>query len=265
MLGTFLIVVLGNPLAAFLITRAFRRPLATALTMAASLAQIGEFSFILSGLGVGLHLLPDQAHDFILAGAILSIMVNPLLFALVERLRPVLEHRAAGPEAAVAAETAAPAELPVSRLTGHAVLVGFGRVGRLVGEALLASGRTILVIEDRAELASELATRGIEAIAGNAADAARRQGGQYRVRRAGSSSPSPMPSRPARSSSRRARANPTLEIVARAHSDAEVDYLKGYGADLIIMGEREIARAMIEHLLGEPLKGPGEAVVPPPP
>jgi monovalent cation:H+ antiporter-2, CPA2 family len=263
-LGTFLIVVLGNPLAAFLITRAFRRPVATALTMAASLAQIGEFSFILSGLGIQLHLLPDQARDFILAGAILSIMVNPLFFALIERLKPWLERHAAGPEAALALEPAAPVELPVSRLAGHAVLVGFGRVGRLVGEALLGSDRPILVVEDRAELVSELAGRGVEAIAGNAATPlVARAANIAQARWLIVAIPNAFEASQIVEQAR--AANPTLEIVARAHSDAEVDYLKGYGADLIIMGEREIARAMIEHLLGEPLKDPGAAVVPSPP
>ncbi len=263
-LATFLIVSFGNPLAAFVITRAFRQPLATALTMAASLAQIGEFSFILSGLGVELHLLPDRARDFILAGAILSILVNPFLFALVDRLKPLLERREGKATGAPGGGAAAKPELPQSLLTGHAVLIGFGRVGSLVGEALLAQARPLLVIEDRAELAAPLKARGIEVITGNAAaPPVAKSANIARARWLIVAIPNAFE---AGEIVEQARAiNPTLDIVARAHSDAEVDYLKGFGADLIIMGEREIARGMIEYLLGAPAEQVAGAPIQPQP
>ena len=94
MLATLFIIVIGKSVAAFLIVIAFRYPIATALMISASLAQIGEFSFILAELGVGLNLLPEQGRDLILAGAILSIVLNPLMFAGVDRLKPWLEKRA---------------------------------------------------------------------------------------------------------------------------------------------------------------------------
>jgi CPA2 family monovalent cation:H+ antiporter-2 len=263
-LATFLIVTIGNPLAAFFITRAFRRPLATALTMAASLAQIGEFSFILAGLGVELQLLPDQGRDLILAGAILSILVNPFLFAFLDRLKPWLERREGKAAGALGRPAVAKPELPQTQLSGHAVLIGFGRVGSLVGEALLAKERPLLVIEDRPEVAASLKARGIEVITGNAAaPAVAKSANVGRARWLVVAIPNAFE---AGEIVEQARAvNPTLEIVARAHSDAEVDYLKGFGADFIIMGEREIARGMIEHLLGPSADVAAAAFIPPQP
>jgi monovalent cation:H+ antiporter-2, CPA2 family len=261
-IATCLIVVLGKSLPAFIITWAFRRSLATALTMAASLAQIGEFSFILAGLGIEFHMLPDQGRDFILAGAIVSILLNPFLFAFLDRLTPWLERREG--RAAGAPSEPARVELPQTQLTGHAVLVGFGRVGSLVGEALLAARRPLLVIEDRAEVAAGLKARNIEVIAGNATTGAvARATALGRARWLVVAIPNAFE---AGEIVEQARAvNPTLEIVARAHSDAEVDYLKGFGADFIIMGEREIARGMIERLLGSATDREPAGYVPPQP
>src|SRR5690606_36031823 len=83
LLATFAIIVLGKSVAAFAIVRAFGHPTRTALTVSASLAQIGEFSFILAGLGTGLGILPPEGRDLILAGAILSIFANPFVFTAV--------------------------------------------------------------------------------------------------------------------------------------------------------------------------------------
>ncbi|TPK89910.1 cation:proton antiporter, partial [Mesorhizobium sp. B2-4-17] len=94
-LATLAIIVIGKSLAAFVIVVAFGYPLATALMISASLAQIGEFSFILAELGVGLKLLPEQGRDLILAGAILSIVLNPLMFLVIDWMKPWLEARAA--------------------------------------------------------------------------------------------------------------------------------------------------------------------------
>jgi CPA2 family monovalent cation:H+ antiporter-2 len=261
-IATCLIVVLGKSLPAFIITWVFRRSLATALTMAASLAQIGEFSFILAGLGIEFHMLPAQGRDLILAGAIVSILLNPFLFALLDRLTPWLERREDRP--AGAPSEPARVELPQTQLTGHAVLVGFGRVGSLVGEALLAAGRPLLVIEDRAEVAAGLKARSIEVITGNAtAGAVAKAAALARARWLVVAIPNAFE---AGEIVEQARAvNPTLEIVARAHSDAEVDYLKGFGADFIIMGEREIARGMIERLLGSSADREPAGYVPPQP
>jgi CPA2 family monovalent cation:H+ antiporter-2 len=245
-LATFLIVVGGNALVAFLIVLALRRSVFAALTSAAALSQIGEFSFILAGLGVSLQLLPETGRDLILAGAILSILVNPLLFFALDKFRP----RASGP---TRKQPAAPSErqvaepLPVTALNDHAVIVGCGRVGSLVADAMEASGQPFLVIEERSEIVDKLRARGIEAISGNAAQAglltaANLAGARWFI----SAIPNPFENGNLIEQAR--AANPDLEIIARAHSDEEVEHLTKFGANLIIMGEREIARGITEHI-----------------
>jgi CPA2 family monovalent cation:H+ antiporter-2 len=262
-LVTFLIVTVGKSLPPFAIAMIFHRPMSTAVTMAASLAQIGEFSFILASLGVDLHLLDEKARDFILAGSILSIMVNPFLFAILDRVTPWLERRERAAGAPAGEPLAARVELTPTRLTGHAVLVGYGRVGSLVGQALLKAGRPLLVIEDRAEIAAALKAKGVETIAGNATSAPVAKAANIaQARWLVVAIPNGFEAGEIVEQAR--AANPTLEILARAHSDAEVEYLKGFGADFIIMGEREIAQAMIGHLLGPPA-GEAPAFVPPAP
>jgi CPA2 family monovalent cation:H+ antiporter-2 len=258
-IATLLIIMIGKSAGAFLIVLAFRHPVATALTISASLAQIGEFSFILAGLGVQLGLLPEQGRDLILAGALLSIVLNPLAFAVADRARPLIEnmhlfghHReatvAAGGDAAAAADAAVPPdpELPrQTQLTDHVVLVGYGRVGGLVGASLKGSGQPFLVIEDADLIVARLREEGIETIVGNAASA-------HILKAANLSEASqllvaiPNAFEAGQVVQQARAANPDLQIVARAHSDAEVDHLTGLGANVVIMGEREIALAMIE-------------------
>src|SRR4051794_11965844 len=129
-LATFAVIVAGNALVAFAIVLAFHYSLRTALTLAASLSQIGEFSFILAGLGVDLKILPQAGRDLILAGALLSILVNPALFIAVDRLSPWLEKREQVSPASTQVGREA-AELLTTSLQDHAVLVGYGRVGSL--------------------------------------------------------------------------------------------------------------------------------------
>ncbi|HYD32766.1 MAG TPA: YbaL family putative K(+) efflux transporter, partial [Azospirillaceae bacterium] len=140
--ATLAIILFGKSVAAFLIVRAFGRSTGTALTISASLAQIGEFSFILAGLGVGLGILPAVGRDLILAGAILSILLNPMLFALISRFTRVQEETDAEPSPGIARTKAR---------EGHTILIGYGRVGALVGAGLKEAGRPFIVVEDGAE------------------------------------------------------------------------------------------------------------------
>ncbi|MGE3832206.1 MAG: YbaL family putative K(+) efflux transporter [Parvibaculaceae bacterium] len=251
LIATLFIIVIGKSLAAFLIVVAFRHPPSTALTISASLAQIGEFSFILAELGVGLGILPTEARDLILAGAILSIVINPLAFAAIDAVLPRLERKpkpaektpaATGDEMAPDAE---PTDLPeVPPLKGHVVVVGHGRVGSRVAEALVAEGRACVVIEDSDVAAQRLQEKGIPVIAGNAArheilDAAQLATAEAIV----IAIPNVFE---AGTIAERARAvNPFIRIIGRAHADEEVEHLQKLGANLVIMGEREIARGMI--------------------
>ncbi|HEX2529629.1 MAG TPA: YbaL family putative K(+) efflux transporter [Geminicoccus sp.] len=245
LLGTLLIIVLGKSIAAYLIVRAFGRSAGTACTIAASLAQIGEFSFILATLGVSTGLLPEAGRDLILAGAIISILLNPVVFALADRLAPARpdERKEQGGRQVDEEERDAP--VPTS-LSGHTVLVGYGRVGRVVGAGLRDAGEPFLVIEDRDGPADAARANGAEVMSGNAADplvlkAANLANARRLFVAIAQSFEAGQVVEQARA------ANPTLEILARAHSDAEQEYLHRLGATQTILGESEIARAMLRH------------------
>ncbi|AVO45311.1 YbaL family putative K(+) efflux transporter [Phreatobacter cathodiphilus] len=261
-LATLFIIIIGKSLAAFLIVLAFRYPKGTALTISASLAQIGEFSFILAELGVGLKLLPQEGRDLILAGAILSIMLNPAVFAAAGWIKRRVDQGQAGapapadsasdPTAEAATAPAAPAptddEEPQSTaLAGHTVLVGYGRVGSLVGEGLRAQGIPYLVIEDATRPQARLRDEGVETIAGNAVQgdilASANIAGARRLIVA-----IPNAFEAGQIVETAKAANPALIIIARAHSDAEVEHLTNLGAGTVIMGEQEIARGIIAEI-----------------
>jgi CPA2 family monovalent cation:H+ antiporter-2 len=246
-LATFIIIVVGKSLAALGIVLAFRHPLGTAMTISASLAQIGEFSFILAGLGVALGLMPEEGRDLILAGALLSILFNPVLFMALDHFGPLLEKydpaRAAGASAEAPPE---PAPIEITDQIGHAVLVGFGRVGGRIGEALLNLGTPLFVIDEKDQIVAGLAARHIRAIAGNATTVLR----AANLAQAKSLFVAIPDSFEAGQIVDQARmANSGLEIIAWAHSDAEAKYLTDYGANEVILGAEEIADAMVARYL----------------
>lgn len=266
-LATVLIIIFGKSILAFLIVVAFRRPVGTALTISASLAQIGEFSFILAALGVGLGILPPEGRDLVLAGSIISIILNPVIFVVLDLLRPALEHRFGRPAEALggaaaertepdlvtaAPRTAAaeaptetePTEVPTAQ-TGHVIIVGFGRVGSVVGEALLEAKTPFLVVEDAEGRANAARALGIEVVVGNAAASkvltlANVAGATTVV----IAIPNAFEAGQAVEQAR--KQNPKLLIVARAHSDEEETHLKTLGADVVILGEREIGLGMVD-------------------
>ncbi|KPF68827.1 sodium:proton antiporter [Bosea sp. AAP35] len=251
LLATLAIILVGKSLAAWLIMRAYGKSNGVALTISASLAQIGEFSFILAGLGVSLAILPAQARDLILAGAILSILLNPVLFALVDRFAVESPSAKQKPRPGlVEPEPAPPPPMPPdvdivpTTLSGHMVVVGYGRVGTLLGAGLLARGEKLLVIEEQPEAVAAARRDGAELLIGNAADpAVLAASGLARARRLFVAIPQSFEA--GQVCEQAQRDNPALPIVARAHSDAEVAHLTRCGATLTIMGEAEIARAML--------------------
>jgi CPA2 family monovalent cation:H+ antiporter-2 len=235
LLATLFIIIVGKSVAAFLIVRLFGRSKATALTISASLAQIGEFSFILATLGVSLALLDPVARDLILAGAILSIMVNPALFALIDRF--------ALPDGVTIGTP------PQATATGHIVLVGCGRVGRLVGKGLADAGERLTIVECSDDIDGMPTGDNIEFVMGNAANPETLK--RAEIDKAKTLFVAIPDTFEAGQIVEQARAmNPALEIVARAHSDDEVAYLEGRGADRTILGESEIARRMVAQALG---------------
>lgn len=262
-LATVFIIVIGKSVAAFLIVVLFRKGISTALTISASLAQIGEFSFILADLGVGLKLIPGEARDFILAGAIISIILNPLMFYLSERLRPRFEamavRRSGGGAAAKETDTATLGPEPIPDIAqddvapaalahdGHCVLVGYGRVGRIVAANLKTAKVPLVVIEESDALVSDLHAEGMDAIAGHAASPGLLA--LANIGRARSLVVAIPDAFEAGNIVESAKAlNGHLLVIARAHSDAEVEHLTKLGADTVIIGEREIANGMLKRL-----------------
>jgi CPA2 family monovalent cation:H+ antiporter-2 len=251
LIATVFIIVIGKSVAAFLIVIAFRHPVATALTISASLAQIGEFSFILAELGVSLDLLPTAVRDLILAGAILSIVLNPLAFAAIDFLLPRLDRpkraEAPLPETGQEPVTADEEESIIPPLKDHVIIVGHGRVGSRIATALAAEGRACVVIEDSDVAVQRLQATGVHVIAGNATRPEILTAAQLAAADAiAIAIPNVFE---AGTIAERARAaNPFIKIIGRAHADEEVEHLQKLGANLVIMGEQEIARGMIAAL-----------------
>jgi CPA2 family monovalent cation:H+ antiporter-2 len=266
-LATVGIIVVAKSAAALAIVRAFGRPWGTAATIAASLAQIGEFSFILATLGVSLNLMPEKGRELILAGAIISILLNPLLFMLLDRLKPWIEARDGTPAspaqpAAAAAATAtitpavAPAPSQVSKppvaaeietttQQGHTVLVGCGSIGKWVCEALEKANVPLFVIEEKDEIVTKLKARGIEAVAASA-PASLVAANLPQATALFVAVPEAFEAGQIVAQAR--SVNRDLYIVAHAHSDEEAAYLANYGASAIVQGAREIADAMVGRL-----------------
>ena len=233
-LATLAIIVVGKSAVAWLIVRAFGRSNTTALTVAASLAQIGEFSFILIGLGIELGLVPHEARDLVLAGAILSIVLNPLVFKLM--VRPQAEETEVSPQ---------PAPLP----TGHDVIVGYGRVGSWIGAELARAGLSLVVIEASDDGLEKARRDGARTIVGNAAAPdILAEANLAGARRLYVTAPEAFEAGQIVEQAR--AANPSLEILARAHSDEAAAHLSTLGATLVVMGEREIADRMLKHAHG---------------
>jgi CPA2 family monovalent cation:H+ antiporter-2 len=230
---------------------AFRYPLNTALTVSASLAQIGEFSFILVGLGVTLNVLPADAQSLILAAALITITLNPLVFAAIEPLQAWIRSRSTLARALERSDDPL-AELPMTidqkRLTGHVVLVGYGRVGRRIGEALTARGIPIVVAEQNRELVETLRERGLAAVSGDAAEpAVLIQAHIARARMLVIAIPDSV--RAQRMLEIAKMLKPDVVSVIRTHDDdEETQRLHGNG-QTVFSGEHELALSMTRHVV----------------
>lgn len=234
LIATVVIILVFRSLISVGLLKLFGQSRETAATVTASRAQIGEFSFILAGLGLQLGLMPEAANDLILGGAIISIMMSPLIFAIADRIGKRVEI-------VKVATRVAPAPAPPKRV----VLVGYGRVGSLIGKALDDAGATYSVIEDREDLVELLNSRGVAVVPGNAIS-------KDTMEKAGVAKADlmfvtvPDGFEAGRIVELARTLNPNVKVYVRAHSDAEVEHLRTFGADLIVSGEQEIADAMIE-------------------
>jgi len=246
-----LIIMLGKTLAAIALVLLFRYPLNTALTVGVSLAQIGEFSFILAGMGVALGLLPPQGQSLVLAGALVSIAANPALFAGVEPARRWILVRSALARRLEQREDPL-AALPMSTdqrmLQDQVVLVGYGRVGRRIAHSLDERRIPYVVVEQNREIVESLRRRGVPAVSGDAQQAETLV--QAHVARAALlvvAVPDPVDVRRMVELAR--MLNPRLGVVLRTHNEEEAELLRREGWGEVFLGEHELARGMIDHIL----------------
>ncbi|MDR3212396.1 MAG: Kef family K(+) transporter [Azoarcus sp.] len=245
------IIILGKSLAAAALVLAFRYPLRTALMVAASLAQIGEFSFILAGLGMSLGLLPKEGVSLILAASLISIALNPLVFAAIPALqRWLLEHY----EFARRLDRREPpfAQLPMSTdrkyLEGQVVLVGYGRVGQRIAQALTERSIPYVIAEQNRECVEDLRKKGVAAVCGDAtAPEVLIQAHIANAAMLVVATPSPLDVRLMAQTAR--TLNPDIEIVVRTHNDEESRLLHGEGIGTVFFGEEELARSMSHHVV----------------
>lgn len=250
-LGVVAIIILGNALVSLALVLALRYPLNTALTIAAGLAQIGEFSIILAGLGLSLGLLPSEGMSLVLAGVLISIALNSFVFSAVEPLRCWVLARSDLARKLEQRQDPT-AELPVTTerkfLEGQVVLVGFGRVGRRIAQVLQTNLIPFVVAEQNRELVEDLRVQGMAAVSGDAADPAVLI--QAHIAKAAMLVVAIPDSLQARKMIDTATSlNPGIEIILRTHNEEESLLLRGEGVGRVFFGEEELAKGMSSHVL----------------
>ena len=250
-LAVVAIIIVGKSLAAAALVMAFRYPLNTALTVSASLAQIGEFSFILVGLGASLGLLPPEGQSLVLAGALISIALNQLVFTAVEPMQKWILAKSALARKLEARDDPL-AELPATTeekyLSQQVVLVGYGRVGRRIAAALMAHHIPFVVAEQNRETVEKLRADGIAAVSGDASEpVVLVQAHIARARMLVIATPDTLNVRKMIATAR--ALNPGIATVVRTHSEAEAGLLTQENAGKVFLGEEELALAMTRHVL----------------
>ena len=250
-LAVVAIILVGKTLAAVALVLLFRYPLNTALTIGASLAQIGEFSFILAGMGVALQLMPTEGQSLVLAGALISIAANSAVFAAIGPLQNWLRQRSELVRRFEQRDDPL-AELPMStdprQLTGQLVLVGYGSVGRRMATELREQHIHFVVAEQNRELVEDLRRQGIPAVSGDAAEPEVLI--QAHIARAAMLVITPPDSMRARRMVETARAlNPQVEILLRTLSEDEARLLRQEGLGTVFLGKEELSRSMSERVL----------------
>ena len=250
-LAVVAIIIIGKGLAAAALALLLRYPLNTALTVAAGLAQIGEFSFILGGLGVSLGVLPQEGMNLLLAGALVSIALNPFIFKAIKPAAAwVLKHSALARthERRDDVLSALPETTAEKYLSGQVIVVGFGRVGRWLADALEVRGIACVVVEQNRERVEDLRRQGRVAVLGNAvqpdvlvqahiADAALLV----------VATPHLVDISQMTDAAR--RLNPGIEILLRTHSEDEMNFLRQEKMGHVFFGEEELAKNILTHVL----------------
>jgi CPA2 family monovalent cation:H+ antiporter-2 len=248
--ATVAVIWVGNTAAAAMLLVLLRHPLGAALRLGASLGQIGEFSFILAGLGVSLGVLPEEGRSLILAAALCTIVLNTPLYVALDRLSdwlaryPKLLDRLERQKAPRLMAT----DMWMATPANHAILIGYGRVGRTIGEAFQRVGVPFIAIDQDRRVVDTLRTLGITSIFGDATrpgilEHAKPEFARLLV----IATPDPYH---ARHVIELARAkNPDIDIIVRTHADLELEFFERLGVQKALMGERELAFGMAYHSL----------------
>ncbi|EJF81002.1 YbaL family putative K(+) efflux transporter [Bartonella doshiae] len=255
LLTTLLIIILGKSAIAFFIVKAFRYSNATACTISASLAQIGEFSFILAGLGLSLGILNNDAHDFIIGGAILSILLNPLVFTAFNKIKKYLENLPANTqntETIIDIDLEDPDKefLPITAKTNHIIVVGYSRIGKCIAFSLINKDKPIVIVEESRRLADKATEDGFEVICGNII--------KQEIMNAANMSNAYKVVITMRSTIEVGECivkirdmKKDIQIITHALSDTETAYLIDLGANVVVTDDEEIAYGIIEHIIGQ--------------
>lgn len=247
-LATTLIIVFGKSAAAYAIVRLFGHPNATALTISTSLAQIGEFAFIIAGLGLSLKILPKDGLDLVLAGALITIMLNPLLFMALDRWQA--RQEAVSPGTAPNPHADEPTVDPITA-NDHIIVVGYGRVGRQLAHLLHDRGLPVVVVENDADRVTAARASGLTTVRGNIANArVMQEAAPERAKLAIFAMPQALEAGEA--IERLKATNPGISVLSRAHSEAEVKHLLAHGADAAVLAERELAYSLRDMVLSMP-------------
>ncbi|MEQ1690786.1 MAG: cation:proton antiporter [Gemmatimonas sp.] len=247
---TVAVVLVGNTVASTVLMVLLRHPLRASIRLGASLGQIGEFSFILAALGVSLGVLTEDARSLLLGAALLTIALNPLVFSLLDRLgawiagHPRLLDRMERAKAPRVMAT----EMYVAMQPNHAILIGYGRVGRTIGDALQRMGVPFLAIEQDRRVVEAMRTIGVSTIYGDATlSGILAYAHPERARLLVVASPDPYHARHIIAMAR--AKNPNIEVIVRTHSDQEQELFESMGVSKALMGERELAFGMAYYSL----------------
>ncbi|SFK52577.1 Kef-type potassium/proton antiporter, CPA2 family [Nitrosomonas aestuarii] len=250
-LSVVAIIIVGKSIAALLLVLVFRYPLNTALVVAASLGQIGEFSFILAGLGLSLGLMPAEGMSLVLAGALISIAFNPIAFAVIAPVsRWVLRHSALARRLETRDDPYA--ELPMSTerkyLKGQVVLVGYGQVGKRIAKALSGQDIPYIIVEQNREQVEDLRNQNVPAVYGDAVEPSVLI--QAHIADASMlvvAVPDPINIRQMVETAR--TLNPDIEVVLRTNSEDEFALLREDNLGTVLYGKEELAKSMMQHVL----------------
>jgi CPA2 family monovalent cation:H+ antiporter-2 len=250
--GTLGIVLVINPVMAFCFMWAMRQPFKESLAVSAALAQIGEFSFILSTLGRERGLLTSEATNTIVAASIMSIVLNPLLYRTIN---PIVAWVNARPGARKWLERSASIdggevsrEMRAARSARRAVLIGYGPTGKTVARLLKESGIEPTIVELNIDTVRAIRDEGLDAVYGDATrpetliEAGIETADNLILTSAGMANSTEV-IRTAR------EANPSLRVLARASYLRDLPDIHGAGADTVYTGEGEVALAFVEDLL----------------